>query len=173
MLCLQWHRVKNGPPPDTITIPNRTYISVPMQIKLAGYKVKFHDTDWKGIYQLEPLRVFDAARRFRANMFPINNRGNTYMCTSHHWTKILGIQHGGCILHDDPKADRWFRKARFDGRTDYEDIADCKFDVLGYHCPMPPENAAAGLVRLANLGMDPQDLPNSNYPDLSRIELFK
>ena len=152
-----------------IEIPKKTYISVPMQIKHAGFDVKFRDENWKGIYQLKPFPIYDAARRFHRDMYI----KGSIMCTSHHWTKILAIQHGGCILHDREYIDPVLRKLRWDGRTDFKSVAESDFDILGYHCPMPPENAAAGLVRLAALKDYNDDLPCSDYIDLSKLEIFK
>jgi hypothetical protein len=45
--------------------------------------------------------------------------------------------------------------------------------MLGWHMYMSPEIAAEGLVRLMHLPKHNPDLPNDDYPDLSKIELFK
>jgi dTDP-4-amino-4,6-dideoxygalactose transaminase len=153
----------------TVTIPKYTYVSVPMSIMHAGGKVKFDDLGWRGVYQLHPYPIWDAARRFTTGMY----RAGQYQCVSFHWSKTLGIQQGGAILHDDDDADRWFRKARFDGRTEGVAPKDDTFDSLGWHCYLSPEVAAEGLVRLSFLPKHNDDLPNSDYPDLSKIELFK
>lgn len=162
---------------ETVYIPSKTYVSVPMQVIKAGFKLQFTDEDWEGMYRLTPFNLFDAARRFSKNMFvaaPFSYKSkNVIMCTSHHWTKILGIQHGGCILHNIPEADEFFRAMRHDGRIDGKPITNENIKYIGEHCPMPPENAAAGLVRLANLPDYNRDLPNSDYPDLSTFEVFK
>ena len=167
-LCLMWHNA-NGRLPAAIEIPRRTYVSVPMQILHAGAKVTFRDEQWSGVYQLAPLPVWDAARRFSAAMYD----SGTMMCTSHHWSKTLGIQQGGCILHDSKEADAWFRRARFDGRTEGVKPKDDKFDMLGYHMYLSPEIAAEGLVRLSFLPKRNPDLPNDEYPDLSQMPLFQ
>ena len=166
-LCLMWHKSK-GMLPEAIEIPKRTYVSVPMQIMLAGAKVKFRDENWTGAYQLAPLPIWDAARRFTSPMYDSGH----FICTSHHWSKPLGIQQGGCILHDMPAADKWFRRARFDGRTEGVEPKDDKFDMLGYHAYLSPEIAAQGLVRLSFLPKTNRDLPHDDYPDLSKIALF-
>lgn len=75
-------------------------------------------------------------------------------------------------MHDDPDADRWLRRARFDGRTEGVDPKDDDF-ILGWHCYMSPEIAAEGLVRLSWLPKHNADLPNSDYPDLSKVPLFQ
>ena len=52
-----------------ITIPERTYVSVPMQIKHVGCKIEFKDYEWSGLYQLEGTRVWDAAVRWTKDMY--------------------------------------------------------------------------------------------------------
>ena len=55
-----------------ITIPSRTYPSVPCEIIHAGAKVKFtsvEGTTLKGAYQLKPTNVWDAALSFTHNMY--------------------------------------------------------------------------------------------------------
>ena len=104
---------------DTIEIPKHTYISVPMQIYHAGYEhIKFRDEKWSGVYQLKPLSIWDAARRFHHNMYWSNHisepNNQNYVCVSFHWSKILGIQQGGAILHNDIEFDHLARRARFD-----------------------------------------------------------
>jgi dTDP-4-amino-4,6-dideoxygalactose transaminase len=152
-----------------VSIPKLTYVSVPMSIVHAGGRVQFRDEDWCGSYQLTPYPIWDAARRFTSSMYAPGQ----YQCVSFHWSKILGLQQGGAILHDDDDADRWFRKARFDGRTEGVAPKEDTFDTLGYHCYLSPEVAALGLVRLSFLPKHNDDLPNSDYPDLSKIGLFK
>ena len=48
LLCCQYLNVQE------VTIPNRTYLSVPQSILHAGGTLKFRDYRWKGVYQLEP-----------------------------------------------------------------------------------------------------------------------
>jgi dTDP-4-amino-4,6-dideoxygalactose transaminase len=153
----------------TISIPKRTYVSVPMQIIHAGGKIEFRDEDWldRGMYELLPMGIWDCARRFTAGMY----KPATYMCCSFHWTKPLGIQHGGTILHDNARADEWLRRARFDGRLSGEPASAAK--MIGWHCLTTPEVAAAGLVRIANLPRDNPDAPKPDYPDLSQMEIFR
>ena len=167
---------------DAIEIPRYTYISVPMQILNVGLRVAFRDEEWTGIYQLKPLPIWDAARRFRADMFNKDEFGNApwenlkkvrFICPSFHWSKILGIQQGGAILHNDSEADLILRRMRFDGRSEGVEPKDDSFPVRGWHCYMAPEIAAEGLVRLSFLPKHNADLPNSDYPDLSKIPLFK
>ncbi len=152
-----------------ISIPKRSYVSVPMQILHAGGCLHFDDREWIGAYRLNGTQIWDSARRFTSGMY----RAGQFQCVSFHWSKILGVQQGGAILHDNAEADVWFRRARFDGRTEGIAPKDDNFTMLGWHCYMSPEIAAEGLVRLSHLPKHNDDLPNDQYPDLSKIDLFK
>jgi len=167
-----------------ITIPCKTYCSVPMQIIHAGGVPKFENLEWNGIYQLKPLNIYDSARLFTSNMwknlfYNVCNRVGPQLvgegdfpmiCVSFHWSKTLGIQQGGAILHANAVADRWFRKARFDGRTEGIPPKDDTGMITGYHMYMSPEIAAEGLVRMMHLPKHNLPLPNDDYPDLSKIK---
>jgi dTDP-4-amino-4,6-dideoxygalactose transaminase len=155
--------------PMVINIPSRTYVSVPQSIIHAGCKVSFRDEAWTGAYQLRPTPVWDSARRFTSGMFVPGQM----QCVSFHWCKILGIQQGGAILHDNPYADEWLRRARFDGRREGVAPKDDDFDVIGWHAYMSPEIAAEGLVRLSLLPKHNADLKNDDYPDLSAMRIFR
>lgn len=180
LLSVAWHLrglgwTYPGDKSREIEIPKRTYVGVPMAIVHAGGRPTFRDEEWRGYYQLKPLPVYDSARWLTSGMY----FGETYfdrasmVCVSFHWHKTLGIQQGGAILHSDAEADRWLRKARFDGRTEGVAPTSDTFDTLGWHAYMAPETAAAGLVRLAHLPRHNKPLQNDDYPDLSTLELFK
>lgn len=166
-LACKWYNV------DLVSIPKRIYVSVPMSIIHAGGRVQFLDKEWSGAYQLEPYPIWDCARRFTGGMYRDSVRSGDFLCVSFHWSKILGLGQGGAILLNDPTVDAWFRRARFDGRTEGVAPKDDDFTMLGWHAYLSPEIAAQGLVRLAILPKHNQDLPNSDYPDLSKMEIFK
>ena len=161
LLACAWHKV------ETVSIPRFTYVSVPMSIIHAGGNVVFDDRTWEGSYSLDPYPIRDSARRFTSGMY----RGGME-CVSFHWSKILGLQQGGAILHDDAEADAWLRRARFDGRTEGVAPKDDDF-ILGWHCYLSPEISAQGVMRLCLLPKHNQDLPNDDYPDLSKVALFQ
>lgn len=154
---------------DTVSMPMLSYVGVPAAILNAGLTVMFRDEDWQGEYQLDPLPVWDSARRFTSGMY----RPGTMQCVSFHATKILADSQGGAILHDNPDADAWLRRARFDGRTEG---VDAKFDQVQYpswHAYLSPDVAARLLWKLQGLPKHNPDLPRSDYPDLSQMEAFK
>lgn len=165
MLCCEYLKVK------TVSIPRYTYVSVPQAILHAGGRVEFDHRNWSGAYSLNPYPITDSARRFRAGMYDPMHRPN-YVCVSFHYTKILRGDSGGAILHNDPAADSWFRRARHDGRTDGLTTHDEKdFDVIGHRCIMTPGEAAMLRARLAVLPPYNEDVavPEGHYRDLSKI----
>lgn len=162
LLACAWHKVAE------VCIPRFTYVGVPMSIIHAGGMVSFRDENWEGEYRLEPYPIWDAARRFTSGMY----HDGAFQCISCHWSKILGLQQGGAILHDSHDADLWLRRARFDGRTEGVQPKEDRF-ILGWHCYLSPEIAAQGLVRLSFLPKHNPDLPWSDYPDLSTVPIFQ
>lgn len=158
-----------SPHSNIISIPKRTYISVPQSIIHAGGRPVFRDEEWVGSYQLKPLPVFDCARKFSSEMF----RPGQMQCVSFHASKILGDTQGGAILHDNDEADAWLRRARFDGRTEGVAPKDDTFNQVGWHCYLSNDVAARLLLKLSVLPKHNEPLPNDDYPDLSKMEIFQ
>jgi len=150
-----------------VTIPKKTYLSVPQSIIHAGGKVKFEESEWKGIYQLKPYPIFDSAKRLTTNMYI----PNTFMCLSFHIKKHLKIGKGGMILTDNYEAAEWFKKVRYEGRSEINYIDD-NINMLGWNMYMTPVEAAQGLMLLQNLPKINEDLPE-NFKDLTNNDLFK
>jgi len=174
-LAVAWHLRPNQPGGDwvsQITIPKRTYVSVPQAIIHAGGRPVFEDREWFGNYRLRPLPVLDSARYFTSGMYGDNTRG-CFFCVSFHASKTLGLEQGGAILHDSPEADAWFRRARFDGRAEGVAPKDDTGIIMGWHCYLNPSTAAQGILKLHSLPRHNEPLPNDDYPDLSTLECFK
>jgi dTDP-4-amino-4,6-dideoxygalactose transaminase len=159
-----------------ISIPARTYPSVPCEIIHAGARVKFEPVEGKtlkGAYQLKPTRVWDAALSFTHNMYI----PDTHMCVSFTGPyKHLKLGKGGAILTDDYSAYLWFKRARFSGRRECS-YHDDNFDMLGWNFYMMPELAARGLLLMGQFyGVDgkPKTMPDIEhpYPDLSKFEIY-
>ncbi|MHA2343196.1 MAG: DegT/DnrJ/EryC1/StrS family aminotransferase [Candidatus Hodarchaeales archaeon] len=163
LLCCNFLNVKK------VTIPKRTYLSVPQSIIHSGGEVIFEDIQWKGIYQLKPYPIYDAAKRLTSNMYI----PNTYMCLSFHIKKHLKIGKGGMILTDDLSAYNWFKRARYEGRGEVMYHED-QIDINGWNAYMSPEQAARGLMLMQNYPEHVPDLPeNPPYRDLTEFDLFK
>jgi len=179
MLAVAWH-VERAGAPLPISIPKLTYVSVGMAIKRAGGIPTFRDEEWIGFYQLKPLPVWDSARWFTSNIWNTMDAPSTphlfhggMLCLSFHASKTLGLEFGGAILHDNPEADKWFRKARFHGRTEGVAPKDDNFDMIGFDCRMHLSTAAQGILRLYSLPRHNDPLPNDDYPALDQMEIFR
>lgn len=160
-----------------ITIPSRTYPSVPCSIINAGGMVKFKQSDGttlKGAYRLEPTNVYDSALRFTNNMYI----PNSHMCISFTGPyKHFKLSKGGAILTDNYNAFLWFKRARYSGRRECSYHVD-HFDMIGWNYYMMPELAARGLLLMsqfydvitgAPIKNDDLELP---YPDLSKFNVY-
>jgi dTDP-4-amino-4,6-dideoxygalactose transaminase len=172
-LTLYYQNIKG----KTITIPSRTYPSVPCEIIHAGGKVDFEPVNGKtikGAYQLKPTRTWDSALRFTSNMYI----PGTFMCISFTGPyKHFKLSKGGAILTDDLQAYHWFKRARYSGRRECS-YHDDNFDMLGWNFYMMPELAARGLLLMSQFyNMDGTSKQNEDlelpYPDLSKFEIYK
>jgi dTDP-4-amino-4,6-dideoxygalactose transaminase len=172
-LSLYYENIKD----KEITIPSRTYPSVPCEIIHAGGKVKFNKvegTTLKGAYQLEGSRTWDSALRFTHNMYV----PGSFMCISFTGPyKHLKLGKGGAILTDDFTAYLWFKRARFSGRRECSYHGD-NFDMLGWNFYMMPEIAARGLLLMTQFYENISGAPKNNpdlelpYPDLSQYKIY-
>jgi dTDP-4-amino-4,6-dideoxygalactose transaminase len=174
-----------------IIIPKHTYPSVACEIIHAGGIVGFMDNDFynalqgidnpkgtiTGSYQLSPTKVLDSALRFTCNMY----QPATHMCISFTGPyKHLKLGKGGAILTDDEQAYKWFKKARFSGRSECS-YHDDNFDdnpVVGWNMYLMPEIAARGLQMMIQF-YNQDGTPRHNddlclpYPDLSKFKLWQ
>lgn len=163
LLCCEYLKVNN------VTIPSKTYLSVPQSILHSGGNVKFRDYRWQGIYQLEPYPIWDAAKRLTSNMYI----PESFMCLSFHIKKHLKIGKGGMILTDNKEAAEWFRKSRYEGRGEVTYHQD-NIEINGWNAYMTPEQAARGLMLMQNYPEHNEDIPEEPfYRDLREFDLFK
>ena len=164
-LCLKYLKARGM----EIEIPKKTYLSVPMSIIHAGAKPIFKDIEWSGIYQLKPLPVYDAAKRFTSGMYI----PGSFMCLSFHIQKFLSIGKGGMILTPDINAVRWFMRARYSGRSQIN-YKDDDIKMPGWNMYMTPQQAAHGLCLLQNYPQHMADLEEEGgYKDLTLNTLFR
>lgn len=166
-LCCKYLEVKE------VIIPSKTYLSVPMSIINSGANVIFdkrHETNnWSGIYQLKPYNIYDAAKRLTSNMYI----PGSFMCLSFHIKKQLGIGKGGIILTDDEDAVIWFKKARYEGRSE-KFYKEDNISTIGWNMYMTPQEAAQGLCLLQNYPIHNKDQDEFNgYRDLTEFDIFK
>ena len=170
-LAMKYEKVEG----KTITIPNRTYPSVPCEIIHAGAKVKFRKVKGesiKGAYQLKPTKIYDSALRFTADMYI----PGSHMCLSFTGPyKTFKLSKGGCILTDDYEAYLWFKRARYSGRRECS-YHDDNFDMIGWNFYMMPELAARGLLLMSQFYHNDvkthQEDIEMKYPDLSKFKIY-
>lgn len=153
---------------EPITIPKKTYISVPMQIIYCGFEVNFEDLDWSGLYQLKPTRVWDSATRWTKGMYVGNN---ALQVLSFQYKKRIPIGKGGIILTDDYETYKILKLMTYDGRDltlPYDHPEHVK--TFGYHMYMTPEDAARGILLMdmtPEINEDVCDI--KNYLDVEEI----
>jgi len=170
-LALMYEKVKG----QEITIPCRTYPSVPCEIIHAGAKVNFKELEGekiKGAYQLEPTKVWDSALRFTSGMYI----PDTHMCVSFTGPyKHFKLSKGGAILTDSEQAYFWFKRARYSGRRECSYHED-NLDMVGWNFYMMPELAARGLLMINQFYHEGKPIHNEDlelpYPDLSKFEVY-
>lgn len=178
---------RNGYKKPVITIPKHTYMSVPCEIIHAGGAVEFKDNSEFGLfckdghingkYRLGNTGVWDSALSFTHDMYIPEQ----HMCLSFTGPyKHLKLGKGGAILTDNEHAYKWFKKARFSGRSECSYHVD-NFDdnpVVGWNMYMPIETSARGLHMMTQF-YEKDGTPKHNedlelpYPDLSKYQLWK
>jgi dTDP-4-amino-4,6-dideoxygalactose transaminase len=156
-----------------VTIPSKTYLSVPQSIIHAGGEVIFdkrpETNHWVGTYQLKPYPIWDAAKRLTSDMY----QKGQFMCLSFHIKKLLPIGKGGMILTDDETAANWFKKARYEGRSE-KYYKDDDIEFCGWNMYMTPQEASIGLSLFQNYPKHNKDLDELNgYRDLTEFTVFK
>ena len=171
-LCLLYNNIEGM----EISIPSRTYPSVPCEIIFAKGKVKFEQVEGtmlKGEYQLKPTNVWDSALRFTADMY----RSGQMQCISFTGAyKTLKLSKGGAILLDNKEAYEWLKKARNSGRDECSYHVD-NFTMIGRNCYMMPEISTRGVLLMQqfyNIDGSKKHIPDVElpYPDLSQFEVY-
>jgi dTDP-4-amino-4,6-dideoxygalactose transaminase len=168
--------VKKSITNNHVTIPNRTYPSVPCEIIHAGLKVKFKTVEGKtikGMYQLEGSNVWDSALSFTADMY----KPGQHICVSFTGPyKHFKLSKGGAILTDSLDAYHWFKRARYSGRRECS-YHDDYLDMIGWNFYMMPELAARGVLLMNQFyNLDGTKKHNEDlelqYPDLSKFNIY-
>tara|TARA_Y100000590_G_scaffold341044_1_gene389063 strand:- start:250 stop:888 length:639 start_codon:yes stop_codon:yes gene_type:complete len=163
-MCCEYLKV------EEVTIPSRTYVSVPQSIIQAGGQVRLSDKEWKGIYKLSPYPIYDAAKRFTSNMYI----EGSLMCLSFGIKKNLKLGKGGMILTDSLEAVEKLKKLRWSGRVEGVPMPEDEIESMGYNSYITPEWAARGLMLLS---VYPEQHPDQEepggYPDLAQYGFIK
>ena len=156
---------------EEVTIPLRTYCSVPMTIINAGCSVKFEDVEWSGVYQLKPTNIYDGATRWTEGMY---EAGDGFQVVSFQVKKRIPIGKGGMILTNNKESVGWFKMKRYEGRHNDVPYTEDEFGCIGYNMYMTPEDAARGLILMKHAPKENEDSGGSfDNIDLSKQFIFK
>ena len=165
LICLRRYYLEVGQ--QIVKVPAKTYVGVAQAVLNAGHKILFTHQDWHRSYQLYPFPIIDSAKNLTGGMYKSGD-----VCLSFHWAKHLPIGRGGMILTDAAEMAEYYKRMRFDGRTEGIKPKDDYF-IPGYHAMMEPGDAVRGLALLHYLPKSTPDLPSDDYPDLSKFAIFK
>ena len=153
-----------------ITVPTRTYISVPFMAISMGLDWRWDDAEWKDYYQLGDTPVFDAAVLWKENSY-ING---SFMSLSFQYQKHLSLGRGGMVLIDDKHAYESLIKLSYDGRIRNIPWREQNISSVGYHYYMTPETAMLGLEKLPEAKITtPRQWNYEDWPDLREMDIFK
>ena len=162
-LCLRRNRDK------LISVPHRTYISVPFLAEKLGIDLVWKDVEWKDYYHLTN-DIIDAAVLWEKDSYV----PGTFMCLSFQFQKHLSLGRGGMILTDNKEVAHQLKKMSYDGRLPDIPWREQDIDTIGYHYYMTPETAQRGLSKLPQAIKDkPREWVVTDWPDLTQMKIFK
>jgi dTDP-4-amino-4,6-dideoxygalactose transaminase len=162
-LCLRMNQVKE------ITVPKRTYISIPFLAKKLNIDLNWKEEDWEDYYYITE-NIIDAAVLWKRNSYI----PNTFMCLSFQFQKHLSLGRGGMILCDNKDAAIELKKMSYDGREPNIPWRNQDISSIGYHYYMTPETAALGLEKLDQaINIVPKKWVVNDWPDLTQMKVFK
>ena len=165
-LCLRYTGEKR------ISVPNRTYLSIPMLANKMGLELEWRDEEWQDYYTLnyDDRRIIDAAVLWRKNSYI----PNTYMCLSFQFQKHLSLGRGGIKLCDNEEDAKELKKMSYDGRIPDTPWRDQNIESFGYHYYMTPETAKLGLNKLEEaINTEPKKWVYTDWPDLTKMKVFR
>jgi dTDP-4-amino-4,6-dideoxygalactose transaminase len=164
-LCLRYNKETK------ISVPKRTYLSVPFLAEKMGLEREWRDEEWEDYYTLNygDRQIIDAAVLWRKDSYI----PNTFMCISFQYQKHLSLGRGGVILLDNHEDYLNLKKMSYDGRLPNIPWRDQNIDMVGYHYYMTPETAKLGLEKLEDaINTPPRKWSVNDWPDLTQMKIF-
>ena len=163
-LCLRYTKSND------ITIPTRTYLSIPFLAHKLNLNWSWKEEDWEDYYRIGNTNIYDAAVLWKKDSYI----PNTFMCLSFQFQKHLSLGRGGMILTDDEIAAKELKKMSYDGRDTDIPWRNQNIKTIGYHYYMTPEIAELGLSKLIDaIDTIPRKWSIEDWPDLRNMEIFK
>ena len=155
---------------NKITVPTRTYISVPMTCIKLGLDWSWKEEEWSDYYHLGNSNIIDAAVLWGENTYLTN----TFMCLSFQFRKHLNLGRGGMILLQHKDDYNTLKKMSYDGRDFNRPWTEQDIDTIGYHYYMTPETAKIGIELLESRKKSPaKKWRHRDYPHLPNMSVFK
>ena len=166
-LCLRFSQVQS------INVPRRTYVSIPLLADKLNIKRTWKDENWKDYYYLTESvsrwKIIDAAVLWEKNSYITG----TYMCISFQFQKHLSLGRGGVILTDSKSSAEELKKMSYDGRIPNVPWREQNIKTRGYHYYMTPETAQQGLDKLPTaIERPPREWVVDDWPDLTKMDVF-
>lgn len=162
-LCLRFTHT------DKITVPKRTYISVPFLANKLGIGLEWRDEKWVDHYFVAP-GIIDAAVLWKKDSYIPGNLMNI----SFQFRKHLSLGRGGVILCDNKLVAAELKRMTYDGRLPDIPWRDQDISSMGYHYYMTPETAQLGLDKLEEaINTEPTQWTVEDWPDLTEMSVFK
>lgn len=155
---------------DNITVPTRTYLSVPMTLTKLGKTWQWVDYAWHDFYYLGNTNIIDAAVYWKKNGYI----PGTLMCLSFQFKKHLSLGRGGMILLDDADLAERLKCMSYDGRTPDRPWGEQDIKMIGYHYYLMPELAILGLEKISEaMTTTPKSWSHLDYPYLPEMTVFR
>jgi len=162
-LSLRYNKTKS------ISVPEHTYLSVPMLADKLGLQLNWRDEKWTDYYYLTD-NIVDAAVLWKSNSYI----SGTFMSVSFQFKKHLSLGRGGVILLDDEKARQELKKMSYDGREPHLPWAEQNIKTIGYHYYMTPETAELGLKKLPEaISRTPKQWVYTDWVNLKNMDVFR
>jgi len=161
-LCLRYTNARK------ISVPKRTYISIPFLAEKLRIELEWKDEEWKDFYYLTN-KIIDSAVLWEKDSYI----SDTFMCVSFQYQKHLSLGRGGIILTDNKDAAKELKKMSYDGRLPDSPWREQNISSMGYHYYMTPETASLGLEKLDDaIKTKPRKWVVTDWPDLTKMNVF-
>ena len=162
-LCLRYRNE------NLISVPKRTYLSIPFLAKKLNIKMHWKDEDWVDYYFLTD-EIIDAAVLWKKDSYIPDK----FMCISFQFRKHLNLGRGGMILCSTKEDYYNLKLLSYDGRNPDIPWRDQNIESIGYHYYMTPETAQNGLNKLPEaINRKPKKWEINDWPDVSKMKVFK
>lgn len=151
-----------------ISVPKRTYISIPFLAKKMNLSLEWKDENWQDYYYLTK-NIIDAAVLWKPQSF-ING---TFMSLSFQYQKHLSLGRGGAVLCSSQDEYNALKKLSYDGRLPNIPWRNQDISSFGLHYYMTPETAQLGIEKLKTaINSKPKIWVVEDWPDLSLMKVF-